>query len=215
MRAPQTQWNQIVNSNTTPRGAAAAIREDNRQLQALGALERIEWAHRHYRGSLVLNSSFGPQSIVCLSLALEIDPRIAIVMIELPGPEYEMQRLYRDYLKSILGLNLHIVQAAGEDQKKTALCEFLNAHGARASIAGVRRQQTRTRSTKDLLEIDRDYPAIFKLHPIADWSDARTWEYIERLPEAWRHPVYRRGLRSIGGALLDSGAEKTECGLHL
>jgi 3'-phosphoadenosine 5'-phosphosulfate sulfotransferase (PAPS reductase)/FAD synthetase len=204
-----------VNSNTTPRGATAAIREDNRQLQALGALERIEWAQRRYGESLVLNSSFGPQSIVCLSLALEVDPRIAIVMIELPGPEYEMQRLYRDYLKSTLDLNLHIVQAPDEDHKKTALCEFLNAHGARASIAGIRRQQTRTRAVKDLLEIDRDYPAMLKLHPIADWSDAHTWEYIERLPEAWRHPVYRRGLRSIGGALLDAGEAKTECGLHL
>jgi phosphoadenosine phosphosulfate reductase len=204
-----------VKSKTIPGGAAAALRENNLELQAMSARERLEWAHRHFGGSLVLNSSFGPQSIVCLSLALEVDPQIAVVMIELPGPDYEIQRLYRDYLKSALGLNLYIVQASGEAHKKSALCEFLNATGARASVAGIRRQQTRNRAGKDLLEPDRDYPAILKLHPIADWSDTRTWEYIERLPVEWRHPGYRRGLRSTGGALLDADQEKTECGLHL
>lgn len=204
-----------MNSKTNPGGAAAALREDNRALQAMSALERLQWAHRRFGEFLVLNSSFGPQSIVCLSLALKVDPQIAVVMIDLPGPEYEIQRLYRDYLKSTLDLNLHIVQAAGEEQKKSALCEFLDASGTQASIAGIRRAQTRTRAAKDLLEIDPDYPAILKLHPIADWPDSDTWEYIERLPAEWRHPGYRRGLRAVGGALLDAGEAKTECGLHL
>lgn len=204
-----------MNSKSTPGGAAAALREDNLELDAMNARERLQWAHRRFRDSLVLNSSFGPQSIVCLSLALEVDPQIAIVTIELPGPEYEIQRLYRDYLRSTLNLNLHIVQAPGEADKKAALCEFLSAHGARASISGIRRRQTRNRAGKDLLEFDSDYPAILKLHPIADWSDRGTWEYIERLPAEWRHPGYRRGLRAVGGALLDPGEAKTECGLHL
>lgn len=204
-----------MNSKTPPGGAAAALREDNFELEAMNALERLAWAHRRFGESLVLNSSFGPQSIVCLSLALEIDPHIAVVTIDLPGPEYEVQRLYRDYLKSTLDLNLQIVQASGADQKKSALCEYLNASGTRASIAGIRRRQTQYRAGKDLLEIDRDYPSILKLHPIADWPDTRTWEYIESLPGEWRHPGYRRGLRSVGGVLLNSGEAKTECGLHL
>jgi phosphoadenosine phosphosulfate reductase len=204
-----------VNSETIPGGTAAKLREDNLELRSMSASERLEWAYRRFGQTLVLNSSFGPQSIVCLSLALEVDPRIAVVMIDLPGPEYEMQRLYRDYLKSTLDLNLHIVQAAGEEQKKAALCEFLNASETRASIAGIRRAQTQNRAAKDLLEIDRDYPTILKLYPIADWSDTRTWEYIEGLPVEWRHPGYRRGQRSIGGVLLDAGQIKTECGLHL
>jgi 3'-phosphoadenosine 5'-phosphosulfate sulfotransferase (PAPS reductase)/FAD synthetase len=205
----------IVNSKTPPGGAAAALREDNLELEAMNAIERFAWAHRRFGESLVLISSFGPQSIVCLSLALEIDPRIAVVAIDLPGSEYQAQRLYRDYLKSTLDLNLQIVQASGEDQKKSTLCEYLNASGTRMSIAGIRRRQTRHRAAKDLLEIDRDYPSILKLHPIADWPDTRTWEYIESLPAEWRHPAYRRGLRAVGGVLLDNGEAKAECGLHL
>lgn len=181
----------------------------------MSAPERIEWAYRRFGEALVVNSSFGPQSIVCLSLALEVNPRAAVVMIELPGSEYDLQRLYRDYLKSTLGLNLHIVQAKGKVDKKDALCEFLNAHGAHASLSGIRRQQTQNRALKSLLEPDPDYPSIIRFHPIADWSDSRTWEYIESLPGEWRHPEYRRGLQSVGGALLDRDQVKTECGLHL
>ena len=181
----------------------------------MSALERIEWAYNRFGETLVLNSSFGPQSIVCLNLAIEVSPQVPVVMIELPGAEYDMQRLYRDYLKSTLGLNLHIVQAQGMAHKKDALCEFLNAHGARASLSGIRRQQTPNRALKSLLEPDRHYPSIIRVHPIADWSDTRTWQYIEQLPAEWRHPGYRRGLQSVGGALLDRGEVKTECGLHL
>jgi phosphoadenosine phosphosulfate reductase len=204
-----------VNHNTTPRAGNDANSQNSRQLRNLSAVERIEWAYRRFGEALVLNSSFGPQSIVCLSLAIKVHPGVPVVMVELPGPDYDMQRLYRDYLKSTLELNLHILRAQDKAGKKAALCEFLHSQGAQASISGIRRQQTRNRARKDLFESDRDYPAMMKIHPIADWSDIRTWRYIEELPDEWRHPGYRRGLRSIGGVLLDAGQVKTECGLHL
>ena len=181
----------------------------------LDADSRIRWAHHRFGTSLVLNSSFGPQSIVCLELVMDIDPGIPVVMIELPGPEYAMQRLYRDYLKSSLGFDLYIVQAHDKSQKKSVLCEFLRAHGARASLSGIRWQQTETRSRKGLFEYDADYPDLLKIYPIADWSDARTWEFIEQLPAGLRHPNYARGQRAVGGALLDAAEPKLECGLHL
>jgi len=181
----------------------------------LDALERIRWARQRFGDRLVLNSSFGPQSIVCLKLALDVDPLIPVVMLELPGAEYDMQRLYRDYLRSALGLDLYIVQVRDMSQKKTALCEFLQAHGARASLSGIRWQQTGNRAQKDMLEYDADFPQILKIYPIADWSDLRTWEFIEQLPLEMRHPNYTRGQRAVGGALLDAGQPKFECGLHL
>ncbi len=181
----------------------------------IDARERIRWAHNRFGDRLVLNSSFGPQSIVCLQLALDVDPRIPVVMLEMPGAEYDMQRLYRDYLRASLDLDLYIVQVHDMSQKKTALCEFLQAHGARASLSGIRWQQTETRARKEMLEFDADYPRLLKIYPIADWSDSRTWEFIEQLPAELRHPSYARGQRSVGGALLDAGQAKFECGLHL
>lgn len=181
----------------------------------LDAESRIRWAHRRFGSGLVLNSSFGPQSIVCIRLVLEVDPRIPVVMIELPGSEYATQRLYRDYLKASLGLDLYIVQAHDKSRKKPALCEFLQAHGARASLSGIRWQQTGNRARKGLFEYDADYPDLLKIYPIADWSDTRTWEFIEQLPADLRHPNYARGQRAVGGALLDASEPKLECGLHL
>jgi len=193
----------------------AAIDSAAENFTDLTAQERIRRALHRFGDRLVLNSSFGPQSIVCLKLALDVDPRIPVVMLELPGAEYDTQRLYRDYLKALLGFDLYIVQVRDMSQKKTALCEFLQAHGARASLSGIRRQQTGNRAQKDMLEYDADFPRILKIYPIADWPDLRTWEFIERLPAELRHPNYARGLRSVGGALLDAGQTKFECGLHL
>lgn len=199
-----------------PAGAVgAASNIDRNRFAGLDAAERIRWARRRFGAGLVLNSSFGPQSIVSLKLALDVDPGIPVVMIELPGAEFAMQRLYRDYLKASLGFDLYIVQAHDVKQKKAALCEFLQAHGARAGLSGIRWQQTANRAQKDLLEYDAEFPRILKIYPIADWSDTLTWEFIERLPAELRHPNYARGQRSTGGALLDAGQAKIECGLHL
>ena len=209
------QWkSNVYNSDNT--GVVDATPDTaSPDIPLLDAESRIRWAHRRFGSSLVLNSSFGPQSIVCLRLVMDIDPGIPVVMIELPGPEYAMQRLYRDYLKASLGLDLYIVQAQDRTRKKAALCEFLQAHGARASLSGIRWQQTEARAGKGLFEYDADYPGILKIYPIADWSDARTWEFIERLPAELRHPNYARGQRAVGGALLDATEPKLECGLHL
>lgn len=198
-----------------PGVADASPRTAPADIPLLDAQSRIRWAHRRFGSGLVLNSSFGPQSIVSLKLALDVDPGIPVVMIELPDPEYEMQRLYRDYLKASLGLDLYTVLARDKAHKKPALCEFLQAHGAAASLSGIRWQQTGIRAQKGLFEYDEEYPGILKIYPIADWSDLRTWEFIEQLPAELRHPNYTRGLRATGGALLDAGEAKLECGLHL
>ena len=204
-----------MNHPENPGVGDAIHRTARADIPLLDAESRIRWAYRRYGSSLVLNSSFGPQSIVCLKLALDIDPGLPVVMIELPGPEYAMQRLYRDYLKASLSLDLYIVQARDQAHKKAALCEFLQAHGAGASLSGIRWQQTATRAQKGLFEYDDDYPGILKIYPIADWSDVRTWEFIEQLPAELRHPNYARGQRATGGALLGAGESKLECGLHL
>ena len=181
----------------------------------LTAFERIKWAYDQFGECLALISSFGPQSIVTLSLARAVNPHIPVVMINVPGPEYDVQRQYRDYLKISLKLNLHAVQAEGLDQKKVALYEYLSALGVQATIDGIRWDQTENRAQKEFLEHDPNFPNIKKIHPLVDWSDERTYEFIEQLPVELRHPNYKRGVQSVGGALLSAEQAKTECGLHI
>jgi phosphoadenosine phosphosulfate reductase len=92
-----------------------------------------------------------------------------------------------------------------------------------AWITGIRREQAPTRAGAPKLERDgrRD---LWKLNPLADWSEQDLWRYIHRhdLPYNLLHD---QGYASIGCAPCTqpgmgrdgrwSGQDKTECGIHL
>jgi phosphoadenosine phosphosulfate reductase len=92
-----------------------------------------------------------------------------------------------------------------------------------AWITGVRREQAVTREAAPKLE--RDEPrAIWKLNPLADWTEKDVWRYIfeHDLPY---HPLHDQGYASIGCAPCTqpgagregrwTGQDKTECGIHV
>jgi phosphoadenosine phosphosulfate reductase len=92
-----------------------------------------------------------------------------------------------------------------------------------AWITGIRREQAPTRAAAPKLERD-DRRGIWKLNPLADWSEKDVWRYIfeHDLPY---HPLHDEGYSSIGcapctlpGAGRDgrwAGQDKTECGIHV
>jgi phosphoadenosine phosphosulfate reductase len=91
-----------------------------------------------------------------------------------------------------------------------------------AWITGIRREQAPTRAGSPKLERD-ERRGIWKLNPLADWSEKDLWRYIfeHDLPY---HPLHDQGYGSIGcapctvpGAGRDgrwTGQDKTECGIH-
>ena len=92
-----------------------------------------------------------------------------------------------------------------------------------AWITGIRREQAGTRAHTPKLERD-ERRGIWKLNPLADWSEKQIWTYIFKhdLPYNLLHD---QGYDSIGcapctlpGAGRDgrwSGQDKTECGIHI
>jgi phosphoadenosine phosphosulfate reductase len=92
-----------------------------------------------------------------------------------------------------------------------------------AWITGIRREQAPTRAAAPKLERD-DRRGIWKLNPLADWTEKDVWRYIfeHDLPY---HPLHDEGYSSIGcapctlpGAGRDgrwAGQDKTECGIHV
>lgn len=100
-----------------------------------------------------------------------------------------------------------------------------------AWVTGVRRSQVNTRAAAAQVEIDEEHGGLFKLNPLADWTDDQVWAYI-RENDVPTHPLYEDGYTSIGcgpctRAPLDGetdtragrwwweqGAEK-ECGIHV
>jgi phosphoadenosine phosphosulfate reductase len=100
--------------------------------------------------------------------------------------------------------------------------------GLDAWIAGLRRDQSKTRAAIDILETYErpDEPPLVKVNPLANWTRKDTWKYLLD-HEVPYNPLLDRGFKSIGcwpctqpvGADADEragrwGGQKTECGIH-
>lgn len=100
--------------------------------------------------------------------------------------------------------------------------------GRRLWITGLRREQSVTRSGVEVLAVDPTW-GLFKLNPLADWSEAQVLDYIAR-NDVPVNPLHARGYPSIGcapctravaagedpraGRWWWESAELKECGLH-
>jgi len=222
------------------------LRELNRWLAVRSAEERVAWALENTAGSHALSSSFGAQAAASLHLVSRQKPDIPVILVD---TGYLFPETYRfvDAMTERLRLNLKVyrpqIGAAWMEARMGRLWEkgiegidrynrlrkvepmqrALDELGVRTWIAGLRRDQARTRTGIDFLEL-RD--GRWKLHPIADWTDRDVWNYLQRhgLPY---HPLWDQGYVSIGDVHttrpLQAGMEiedtrffglKRECGLH-
>jgi phosphoadenosine phosphosulfate reductase len=90
-------------------------------------------------------------------------------------------------------------------------------------ITGIRREQAPTRAASPKLERD-ERRGIWKLNPLADWSEKDVWTYIFKHDLPY-HPLHDVGYSSIGCAPCTlpgegregrwAGQDKTECGIHV
>jgi phosphoadenosine phosphosulfate reductase len=91
-----------------------------------------------------------------------------------------------------------------------------------AWVAGVRRDQSPTRAHTQKLHWDEKH-GLWKLNPLADWSERAVWDYLARNGVPY-NPLHDRGYASIGcthctkpGDGRDgrwAGHDKTDCGMH-
>lgn len=218
----------------------------NRQLERLDAEGRVRWALEHLPGTHALSSSFGAQAAVSLHLVTRLAPGIPVVVID---TGYLFPETYRfvDELVEQLGLNLKVYQPSmspawlearygklweqgiegieryNDLRKSEPMGRALNDLGVGSWFAGLRRQQSKTRSAIRPLEFHR---GRWKVHPICDWTDREVFQYLGRhgLPY---HPLWHQGFVSIGDwhttrSLAEAGdveatrffGLKRECGLH-
>ena len=189
----------------------------NREMEALGAEQRVAWALENYPGRIVLTSSFGAQSAVCLHMAAAQQANIPVVLID---TGYLFPETYRfiDELTERLSLNLHIYRAqhspAWQEARYGKLWEqglegierynrlnkvepmqrALKELGAAAWISGLRRQQAKSRQNLDVL-LWRN--GRCKIHPLIDWTDRDVYRYLTKYGLPY-HPLWEQGYVSIG-----------------
>ena len=189
----------------------------NRELELLSAEQRVGWTLENFPGQVVLTSSFGAQSAVCLHMVTVQQPTIPVVVVD---TGYLFPETYRfiDALSERLTLNLHIYRAeqsaAWQEARYGKLWEqglegierynrinkvepmqrALKELNAAAWISGLRRQQAQSRQNLDVL-LWRN--GRCKAHPLIDWTDRDVYRYLTQHDLPY-HPLWEQGYVSIG-----------------
>lgn len=215
-------------------------------LERQDAESRVAWALEQFGHRIVLSSSFGAQSAVSLHMVSRQRPEIPVILVD---TGYLFPETYRfvDELTGRLGLNLHVARPelspAWQEARYGRLWEqgleglerynrmnkvepmqrALDTLGAEAWFAGLRRQQSGSRSERRVLERQN---GRIKVHHLVDWSDKDIYQYLKAHDLPY-HPLWEQGYVSIGDVhttrrLADGMSEeetrffglKRECGLH-
>ncbi len=189
----------------------------NRDLEKRSAEQRVAWALENFPGHVVLTSSFGAQSAVCLHLVSIQQPDIPVVLVD-TGYLFPETYQFIDDLTERLSLNLHIYRAQHSSSWQEArygklweqglegierynhinkvepMQRALKDLGATAWISGLRRQQAKSRQQLEVL-LWRN--GRCKVHPLIDWTDRDVYRYLTRCNLPY-HPLWEQGYVSIG-----------------
>jgi phosphoadenosine phosphosulfate reductase len=130
----------------------------------------------------------------------------------------------------LISIRVMDAHSPGEPWTVQNCCSAAKVQGLEAAltdvdawITGIRREQATTRAASPKLERD-ERRGIWKLNPLADWSEKDVWTYIFK-HELPYNPLHDQGYASIGCAPCTqpgegrdgrwAGTDKTECGIHV
>jgi phosphoadenosine phosphosulfate reductase len=218
----------------------------NGKLERMSAEQRVEWALQYLPGNHIMTSSFGIQGALMLHLVTRIQPDIPVVLVD-TGHLFPETYSFVDQLADRLQLNLHVyrselspawqesrygrlweqglsgIERYNRINKVEPLQRALKAHDTGSWFAGLRRQQSQSRSA---LPVARIQDGRFKVHPVVDWHNRDVHRYLQqhRLPY---HPLWEQGYVSVGDVHTSRPMElgmreeetrffglKRECGIH-
>jgi phosphoadenosine phosphosulfate reductase len=178
-----------------------------------------------------LASSFQKEEVVLLDMLLRVAPDARVFTIDTGVLFPETYTAWRA-LEDRYGMNVEVFDALspdGEPWTGDRCCTALKVdaleralEGLDGWVTGVRREQSPTRASASKLSWDEAH-GLWKVNPLADWSDADVWDYISE-HELPYNPLHDRGYSSIGcepctlpGTGREgrwAGSDRTECGLH-
>jgi phosphoadenosine phosphosulfate reductase len=214
------------------------------EIEALPAEEVLRWGHAEFGDRLCLSCSWQKQSSVLVHMVSELGLEIDVIELDTHlffKETYETrERLVERYgLRLIRPAVLSVAEQhkregpnlweRGPDRcchirKVEPLLGALDPYDA--WISGIRRDQSPSRASTKKLEGSERY-GVWKIHPLADWSEADVWNYINANDIPY-NPLHDAGYRSIGcmpctrptrpdeeeRAGRWAGSDKLECGIH-
>jgi phosphoadenosine phosphosulfate reductase len=208
--------------------------------------EILRWAVEEFQPGLTLACSFGgPSGMVLLDMIMKIDPSVEVFYLDTDFLFPETYRL-RDVCEAKYGfkpigyksLLTPEAQAARHgdalwSRDPDLCCELRKVEPNQralddktAWIAGMRRDQSRTRTDIGIVEWDTKFNLV-KLNPLATWDEKRVWAYIVANQVPYNE-LHDRGYPSIGCTYCTKpvkagedprsgrwqGFDKEECGIQ-
>jgi phosphoadenosine phosphosulfate reductase len=207
---------------------AVAVAPD---LEHLSAEDVLRYAVEHHP-RLSVACSFQKEASVIMDMTLKIEPAVRFFSIDtgvLFDETYETWRTVERHY----GIEVEHFDASRpgpgswsgpelccSERKVAALHRALQPSDA--WVTGLRREHSPERAGTAKLHWD-DKNGLWKLNPLADWSDRDVWRYIAENDVPY-NPLHDRGYDSIGCAPCTlpatgrdgrwAGTARTECGLH-
>jgi thioredoxin-dependent adenylylsulfate APS reductase len=216
------------------------------------AQELLAWALERFHPRMAISAAGGVDGMALIDMAWRINPEIRVFTLDtgrLPPETYtlfeEIRERYgiavefeypdRDAVTRLVSTEGPNLMYRSVDFR-VACCEIRKVEPLKrklatldAWVAGLRREQWKTRRNIAKVEIDRDHGGIVKLNPMADWKLEEVWDYV-RKNEVPYHELFDHGYTSIGCApctrpVLPGQSERAgrwwweqetdkECGLH-
>jgi phosphoadenosine phosphosulfate reductase len=185
------------------------------------AEEILAWTYKRFR-RVALVASFQAESLVLIDLACGLGVEPEVLTLD-TGRLPEETHAYIEAVRGRYPIRLRILAPdAGELEAMTGAhgsMQFRRSLGLRneccavrkvnplgraleeydAWITGLRREQTPTRAGTPVVAADRGHGDITKVVPLAGWTRAEVWAYLERRGID-PHPLYAQGYTSIGCA---------------
>jgi len=200
-------------------------------LETISAEQVLAYAVERFHPRMKMACSFQKEETVLVHMLMSIEPDARVFMIDTGVLFEETLQTWRRF-EDRFGVNIEVVDARSPDDEPWSMnhcCGEAKVDALEralddvdAWVTGIRREQAPTRAEAGKLEYD-DRRGIWKVNPLADWSEKDLWRYIfeHDLPY---HPLHDQGYASIGcepctrpGSGREgrwAGLDKTECGIH-
>jgi phosphoadenosine phosphosulfate reductase len=200
-------------------------------LEPATAQEVLAYGVERFAPRLTIACSFQKEESVLFHMLSEIAPDVPAFTIDTGVLFPETLQTWKRF-EERFPIKLQVLDASSPDEPWTVTrcCGAAKVRALElalsdvdAWITGIRREQASTRAGAPKLEREESR-GIWKLNPLADWSEKDLWRYIfeHDLPY---HPLHDQGYASIGCAPCTvpgagregrwTGQDKTECGIHV
>jgi len=240
-----------ISGRISGRPALPPIPHDVESLDARGVLELVIRTLGSER--VAISTAFGPEGIVVLDLLTRIAPRPRVFTIDtgrLPQETHDLM----DRVRERFGVEVEVfvpeaaaveamVRAGGVNlfyrsrEDRIECCRVRKVEPLRRALAdldawivGVRRDQISTRAKTLKVANDLEHGMIWKVAPLADWTEGQVWDYV-REHDLPYNELHDRGYTSIGcapctrpvapsedsrsGRWWWEAPDARECGIHL